>query len=64
MARLRKSTGCKLIQTFDDGTTIEHDFGDYLTGFTLETRTQFADEEKRDVTTLVFRKPWVPKESE
>jgi hypothetical protein len=62
MAKLKKSTGCKLIQTFDDGTTVEWDFGEYLTNFTIETKTQRRDESTREVTTVEFRKPWVTPE--
>lgn len=62
MARLKKSTGCKLIQTFDDGTTMEWDFGDYLTTFHVDTYTQFRDEDSREVTQVVFRKPWKSQE--
>lgn len=59
MAKLKKSTGCKLIQTFDDGTTVEWDFGEYLTNFTIETKTQHRDDSTREVTVIEFRKPWV-----
>lgn len=64
MAKARRSTGCKLIQTFDDGSTVEQDFGDCLTDYTLDSSLQSrydvaeAREYQRKVTTLIFRTPW------
>ena len=62
MAKAINSTGCKLVQSFSNGTTAEIDFGAYLADYTIETVTQFRDEHQREVTTLVFHKPWVPRE--